>query len=139
MSSQLSALSIDAVRRLPVAAQANATGLVLTAAGMVVQIAAGSTLYPSDAGPIVLVVAALVVLFGPARATPWVGLVVPLVLGIGAVSAVVMTGDFIDQLTDFGRPGLIIGSVMHTVGLIAAIGGGLVMVMNRGRVAANGR
>jgi hypothetical protein len=79
------------------AAQVNAAGLVLTAGGMFVQIAAGSTLYPSIAGPIVLVVAAMIVMFGPARSAPWVGLVVPLVLGIGAIAAAVMTGDFIDQ------------------------------------------
>jgi hypothetical protein len=44
----------------------NAAGLVLTAAGMLVQIAAGSTLYPSITGPIVLIVAAIFVAFGPA-------------------------------------------------------------------------
>lgn len=139
MSSQPTSFSMDALRRLPVAARLNAAGLVLAAAGMFVQIAAGSTLYPSIAGPIVLIVAAIVVMFGPARSAPWVGLVVPLVLGIGAIAAAVMTGDFIRQMTDLGRSGLVIGSVMHVIGLTAAIAGGLVMVLNRGGTAERER
>jgi hypothetical protein len=98
---------------------------------MLVQIAAGSTLYPSITGPIVLIVAAIFVAFGPGRWTPWVGLVVPLVLGLGAIVAAVMTGGFIDQLTGLGNPGLVVGSLMHVVGLTAAIAGGAVMVLGR--------
>jgi hypothetical protein len=98
---------------------------------MFVQIAAGSMLYPSIAGPIVLIVAAMLVAFGPSRAAPWVGLVVPFVLGVGAIAAAFMTGDFIDQLTDVGKPGLLAGSVMQVVGLIAAVAGGLRMVLGR--------
>ena len=131
MSSQASAISMDAVRGLSPAAKVNAAGLVLTAAGMLVQIAAGSTLYPSITGPIVLTVAAIFVAFGPGRWTPWVGLVVPLVLGLGAIVAAVMNGGFIDQLTDVGRPALLVGSLMHVTGLTAAIAGGLVMVRSR--------
>jgi hypothetical protein len=131
MSSYASAISMDPVRRLPTAAKANAAGLVLTAAGMLVQIAAGSTLYPSITGPIVLIVAAIFVTFGPGRWTPWVGLVIPLVLGLGAIVAAVMTSGFIDQLTDFGMPGLVVGSFMHVIGLTAAVAGGIVMVLDR--------
>jgi hypothetical protein len=131
VSSQASAISMDSVRRLSTAAKANAAGLVLTAAGMLVQIAAGSTLYPSITGPIVLIVAAVFVAFGPGRWTAWVGLVVPLVLGLGAIVAAVMTGDFVEQLTDFGKPGLVVGSLMHVIGLVAAVAGGVVMIMGR--------
>jgi hypothetical protein len=102
---------------------------------MLVQVAAGSTLYPSITGPIVLIVAAILVALGPDRWAPWVGLVVPLVLGLGAIVAAVMTGGFIDQLTDLGKPGLFVGSLMHVIGLIAAIAGGLVMILG-GRGAA---
>jgi hypothetical protein len=131
VSSQPSAISIGAIRGLSTAAKVNAAGLVLTAAGMLVQIAAGSTLYPSVTGPIVLIVSAIFVAFGPGRWTPWVGLVIPLVLGLGAIVAAVMTGDFVDQLTDVGRPGLVLGSLLHVIGLIAAIAGGVVMVLGR--------
>ena len=139
MASHASAISIDSVRRLSTAAKVNAAGLVLTSAGMFVQIAAGSTLYPSITGPIVLIVAAIFVAFGPGRWTPWVGLVVPLVLGVGAIAAAVMTGGFTDQLTDLGRPGLFVGSVMHVVGLVAAVAGGAMMVLGRREQAARER
>jgi hypothetical protein len=106
-------------------------GLVLTAAGMLLQIAAGSTLYPSFAGPIVLLAAAAIVAFGPGRWTPWVGFVVPLVLGVGATIVAVMTGDFINQLTDLGHVGILVGSVLHVIGLTAALAGGLGMLKAR--------
>jgi len=134
VSSHAKTLSLDSVRRLSSAAKLNVTGLVLTAAGMLLQIAAGSTLYPSLTGPIVLFAAAVVVVFGPGRWTPYVGLVVPLVLAAGAVIAAVMTGEFIEQLTDVGRLGIFLGSLMHVVGLIAAVAGGVGML--RGRPAA---
>lgn len=95
------------------------------------QIAAGSTLYPSFAGPMVLLAAAFVVMFGPGRLTPYVGLLVPLVLGVGAIIAAVVSGGFIDQLTDTGRTGVLLGSLMHVVGLIAAVAGGVAMVLGR--------
>lgn len=139
MASHASAISIDSVRRLSTAAKVNAAGLVLTSAGMFVQIAAGSTLYPSITGPIVLTVAAIFVAFGPGRWTPWVGLVVPLVLGVGVIAAAVMTGGFTDQLTDLGGPGLFVGSVMHVVGLVAAVAGGAMMVLGRREQAARER
>ena len=119
---------MDSVRRLSTAGKVNATGLVLTAAGMLLQIAGGSTLYPSVAGPIVLIVAAAIVVFVPGRWTPWVGLVVPLVLGVGAIVAAAMSGGFIDQLTDPGRAGVFLGSVLHVVGLIAAVAGAVGVV-----------
>ena len=131
MSSPSSAISMDSVRRLSNAARVNAAGLVLTSAGMLVQIVSGSTLYPSITGPIVLIVAALFVAFGPGRWTPWVGLLIPLVLGLGAIVAAVMTGGFTDQLTDLDKPGLIVGSLMHVIGLIAAVAGGVGMVLGR--------
>jgi hypothetical protein len=130
VSSHARALSIDAVRALSTATKVNAAGIALTSAGMLVQIAAGSTLYPSLTGPIVLILAAVFVTFGPSRWTPWVGLVLPLVLGVGAIVAAAMTGGFIDQLTNAGKPALLVGSLMQVVGLIAAIGGGLVMVLD---------
>jgi hypothetical protein len=50
------------------AAKINLVGLVLAAAGIVVQIAAGSDLYPSvPPGPIILLAGAGVVAFGPRR------------------------------------------------------------------------
>ena len=106
----------------------NIAGLVATAAGMLLQIAAGSALYPSLAGPVVLVVTALIVAFGPWGWTAYIGLLVPLVLGIGATVAAAMTGEFTRQLVAFGNPGIVLGSLMHTVGLIAAVVGAIGML-----------
>lgn len=131
MAPSSSTFSIDAVQRLSNPAKLNATGLVLTALGMLLQIAAGSTLYPSYAGPIVLLGTAIIVLFGPVRWTPYIGLLIPLVLGVGATIAALMTGGFVDQLTDPGRTGIFVGSVLHVLGLVAAVTGGIGMVLGR--------
>jgi hypothetical protein len=120
---------MNGVRRLSSAAKLNVTGLVLTAAGMLLQIVAGSELYPTFAGPIVLLAAAVIVALVRRRLTPYVGLLVPLVLGVGAIIAAVMTGEFIAQLTDIGRAGIFFGSVMHVVGLAAAVAGGVGMLL----------
>jgi hypothetical protein len=127
---------MDSVRRLSTAAKLNVTGLVLTAAGMLLQIAAGSVLYPSFTGPIVLLAAAVIVVVGPGRWAPYVGLLVPLVLAAGAIVAAVMTGDFIRQLTDVGRLGILAGSLMHVAGLTAAVAGGVGMLRGRGAARA---
>ena len=131
MTSQASAFSFDSVRQLSVATKVNAAGLLLTAAGMLLQIVSGSTLYPSVAGPVVLVATAILVVFGPGRWTPYVGLVVPLVLGLGAIVAAGMNGGFIDQLVGVERTGIFLGSVLHVVGLIVAVIGGVGMVIGR--------
>ena len=123
---------MNRVRQLSNAARLNVAGLVVTAAGMLLQIAAGSDLYPSFAGPIVLLVTAVVVAFWPVRWMAYVALVVPLVLGLGAIIAAVMSGEFIEQLTDTGNVGILVGSLMHVIGLIAAVAGGVGMVLRRG-------
>lgn len=136
MSSTAGVLSIESIRRLPDAAKVNASGLVLAAAGMLLQVAAGSTLYPSLAGPIVLLATAAIVAFGRGRWTPYVGLLVPLVLGVGAIVAAMTTGGFIDQLTNTDNAGVLLGSLMHVVGLALAVAGGAAMVLgSRGRRA----
>jgi hypothetical protein len=129
---------LNRTSRTSAATRLNVAGLVVTAAGMVLQMNAGSTLYPSLAGPIVLLLTALLVVFGPARWTPYVGLLIPLVLGLGAVVAAAMTGDFIGQLTDVGNVGIVLGSWMHVVGLIAAVSGG-VGVLQGSRAAVQPR
>jgi hypothetical protein len=138
MSSPTTALSGSRVSRLSSAARLNIVGLVVTAAAMLLQIAAGSTLYPSVTGPIVLVATALVVAFVPGRWTAYAGLIVPLVLGVGAIVAAVMTGGFIDQLGNPGNPGVFVGSLLHVVGLVAAVGGGVRMMLDR-RTGERGR
>ncbi len=113
------------------AAKLNVAGLVLTAAGMLLQIAAGSQLYPSFAGPIVLLVTAVIVAFWPGRWMAYVALLVPLVLGLGAIIAAVMSGEFIEQLTNVGNAGILLGSLMDVIGLVAAVAGGVGMLLGR--------
>ena len=125
---------MNRVRQLSNAAKLNVAGLVLTAFGMLLQIAAGSKLYPTFAGPIVLLAAAVIVaLWSGRRWTPYVALLIPLVLGLGAIIAALMTGEFIEQLTDVGNVGILLGSLMHVVGLIAAVAGGVGMLVGRRR------
>jgi hypothetical protein len=105
-------------------------GLVLAGAGMLIQIVSGSDLYPSLTGPIVLFASAAFVALGPVRWSPYVGVGVPLVLGVGAIVAAAMTGEFIDQLTT-GNAGVVLGSLMHVIGLPAAVGGGVGLLVSR--------
>jgi hypothetical protein len=128
---------MNRVRRLSNAAKLNVAGLVLTAAGMLLQIAAGSELYPSFAGPIVLIATAVIVAIWSGRWTAYVALLVPLVLGLGAIIAALMSGEFIQQLTDVGNAGIFLGSLMHVIGLIAAVAGAIGMLL--GRPAADER
>src|SRR5215218_6220434 len=139
VSSLTSTLSLNTVRRLSNAAKANIAGLVLTAAGMLLQINGGSALYPSLTGPIVLVITALVVAFVPGRWPAYAGLVVPVVLGIGAIVAAIMTGDFIEQLINLGNAGVFLGSVLHVVGIVAAVAGGVGMIQRRRAAGDSGR
>jgi len=127
---------LNRVRHLSNWARLNVIGLVLAAAGMLLQIAAGSELYPSLTGPIVLVAAAVFVALGPGRWTPFVGLIVPVVLGTGAIVAAVMTGDFIDQLSNTANAALLLGSLMHVIGLAAGVTGGVGMLLDRPRMVS---
>jgi hypothetical protein len=122
---------LNRVIQLSIWARLSVIGLVLTAAGMLLQIAAGSELYPSLTGPIVLLATAAFVALGPGRWTPHVAVVVPLVLGLGAIIVAVMTGELIEQLTNLGAAGILLGSLMHVVGLTAAVSGGVGMQLDR--------
>ena len=67
------------------------------------------------------------------------GLAVPLVLGVGAIVAAAMTGEFVNQLTDPLNPGVFVGSVLHVIGLTIAVAGGAGTVQRRRTVTARGR
>jgi hypothetical protein len=122
-------------------AKLNAVGLVVTATGMVLQMASGSTLYPTLTGPIVLVAGAALVAFRPGGWTSYVGLVIPLVLGVGLAVSAVLSPAFVTQLTDLGSIGMAVGSMLHVAGLTASVIGGVAMVrrpQGRGSSAARG-
>jgi hypothetical protein len=125
--------TMTGLRQLPGAAKLSIASLVATAAGMLLQIAAGSVLYPSFAGPLVLITAAFIVAFLRGRWISWLALLVPLLLGLGAVIAATMSGGFAVQLVDLGRAGILVGSWMHVLGLAAGIGAAARMLLHTGR------
>ena len=117
-------------------AKLNVIGVVLAAIGMLFEIGAGSELYPTLSGPIVLLVGAAIVAFGPGRWTAYVGLIVPLVLGVGLAVSAVMSPAFFEQVMDFGNAAIVLGSLLHGAGLIAGVVGGFGMVLrNRAKEA----
>ena len=115
------------------AAKVNVAGLVLAAAGMVLQIVAGSDLYPSiPPGPIILIAAAGAVAYGPSRWAPYVAVFVPAFLLMGAVlSALVASESFVDQLTDVGQAGIFTGTLVQMIGLVVAVAAGIAMLRRR--------
>jgi hypothetical protein len=117
------------------ASKLNVMGLALAAIGMILEIASGSTLYPTLTGPIVLVCGAVLVTLWPGRWTSYVGLAIPLVLGVGLAVSAALSPDFLAQLGDFGNVGLVVGSVLHGLGLISAVSGGAVMVRRQGPIS----
>jgi hypothetical protein len=112
---------------LPTLAKLNAAALAVTAAGMVLQIASGSELYPTiPPGPIILLVGAGVVALGPRRWSPIIGLAVPLILTVGGIIAAAAGNEFLDQLTEPAEVGLFAGTAVHLLGLVGALVTGII-------------
>ncbi|MGH2788835.1 MAG: hypothetical protein ACRDJV_13185 [Actinomycetota bacterium] len=114
-------------------AKTNVVGLVLAAAGIVVQIVAGSDLYPSvPPGPIIVLAGAGVVAFGPRRWAPYVAVFVPVFLLVGAtISAFVASESFVDQLSDVGEAGIFTGTLVQMMGVVVALAAGIAMWRQR--------
>jgi hypothetical protein len=109
------------------AGKLNVAGMVVAAAGIVVQIASGSELFPTiPPGPIILLAGAALVALGPWRWTPVVGVVVPLFVVVGGIVAAFVSGSFVDQLTDPGRVGVFAGSWLQVLGEVTALVAGIV-------------
>ena len=127
---------------LSAAGKLNVIGMVAAATGIIIQIASGSELYPTiPPGPIILLAGAALVALGPWRWTPVVGVVVPLFLLVGAVIAAVVSGEFVDQLTDPGQVGIGIfaGDVMQLLGVITALVAGSVALRQSARAQRGDR
>jgi hypothetical protein len=127
---------------LSAAGKLNVAGMVTAAAGIIIQIASGSELYPTiPPGPIILLAGAALVALGPWRWTPIVGVVVPLFLFVGAVVAAVNSGAFVDQLANPGQVGIGIfaGDVIQLLGVITALVAGIVALSQRSRTRTGDR
>jgi hypothetical protein len=127
--SQTGRQELSRIRSLSNGAKLNVAGLVLTAIGMLFEIGAGSELYPTLTGPIVLLIGAAAVAFRPGRWTGYLGLIIPFVLGLGLIVSVALSPAFVDQLTDTDNAGIVAGSLLHVVGLVTGIVGGFGMVL----------
>jgi hypothetical protein len=101
-------------------------GLVVTAAGMLVQYASGVDYPTIPPGPIISLAAAAVVAWGPWRWAPVVGLVTALFISIGGLTATIAGNGFTPQLSDPGAFGGFAGTLVQIAGLAVALAAGIV-------------
>jgi hypothetical protein len=115
----------DTSTRLSPAGRLNAVGLVVAAAGIMIQYAAGVGDYPTiPPGPIILLAAAAVVVLGPWRRAARVGLAVALFISIGGVIATIAGNGYADTLGS-GEVGGVIGALIQIAGLLLAVPAGI--------------
>ena len=103
-------------------------GLVVAAAGMLIQYASGVEYPTIPPGPIIALVAAAVVAFGPWRRAPVVGLVAAVFISLGGVIATIAGNGFTPQLSDPGAVGGFVGTLVQIAGLLVAVAAGVVAV-----------
>jgi hypothetical protein len=108
------------------AARLNVVGLVVAAAGMLTQYASGVDYPTIPPGPIIVLVAAAVVAFGPWRWAPAVGLLAALFISIGGVIATLAGNGFTPQLSDPGAVGGFAGTLIQIAGLLIALPAGVI-------------
>ena len=109
------------------AARLLVVGLV-AAAGMLIQYASGVEYPTIPPGPIIALVAAAVVAFGPWRRAPVVGLVAAVFISLGGVIATIAGNGFTPQLSDPGAVGGFVGTLVQIAGLVIAVAAGVVAV-----------
>jgi hypothetical protein len=110
------------------AARLNAAGLVVAAAGIVIQYVSGVDFPTIPPGPVILLVAAAVVVFGPWRRAAAVGLVAAAFVSLGGVVATIAGDGFSETLGDPGEVGGFVGAVIQIGGLMIALPAGVVAV-----------
>jgi hypothetical protein len=108
------------------AARLLVVGLVVAAAGMLVQYASGVDYPTIPPGPIIALLAAVVVAWGPWRWTSVIGLLVAAFLAIGGAIATIAGNGFNEQLSDPGAVGGFVGTVVQIAGLLIALAAGIV-------------
>jgi hypothetical protein len=108
------------------AARLNAAGLVVAATGIVIQYVSGVDFPTIPPGPIILLVAAAVVVFGRWRGAAAVGLVAAAFVSLGGVIATIAGNGFSETLGDPGGLGGFVGAVVQVAGLVIAVPAGVV-------------
>jgi hypothetical protein len=120
----------------------NVAGLVVAAAGIVIQYVSGVDYPAVPPGLIILLAAAAVVTFGPWRWSPFAGLGAAVFLSIGGAIATIAGNGFSETLGDPGEVGGFAGAVIQIVGLAIALPAGIVAAKRgsrRARVAPRPR
>jgi hypothetical protein len=112
--------------QLSPAARLNVTGLVVAAAGIMIQYVSGEDFPTIPPGPIILLVAAAVVAFGSWRRAPVVGLVAAAFISIGGVIATIAGSGFNETLGDPSGVGGLVGAIVQIAGLAMALPAGIV-------------
>ncbi len=110
------------------AARLLVVGLVVAAAGKLIQYASGVEYPTIPPGPIIALAAAAVVAFGPWRRAPVVGLVAAVFISLGGVIATIAGNGFTPQLSDPGAVGGFVGTLVQIAGLLVAVAAGVVAV-----------
>jgi hypothetical protein len=114
------------------ATKLNAAGLVIAAAGIMIQYASGVDFPTIPPGPIILLAAAALVVFGPRRWGAVVGLVVALFVALGGTIATIVGEGFSPQLSDPSAVGGFAGTLVQIAGLVIAVAAGIVAVRRGG-------
>jgi hypothetical protein len=107
-------------------AMLNVAGLLVAAAGIMIQYVSGVDYPTVPPGPIILLAAAAVVTFGPWRWSPYVGLGAAVFLTIGGAIATIAGNGFNETLGDPGELGGFAGAVVQIAGLAIALPAGVV-------------
>jgi hypothetical protein len=116
-------------------ARVNVAGLVVAAAGILIQYFSGVEGFPTvPPGPFILLAAAALVARGPWRWTAAVAVIAPLLgLVLGAMSTI-LNWETSAPLSDPSEPAGFAGAVLQFLGLIVALGAGVAVVTRTPRV-----
>lgn len=112
-------------------AMLNVVGLVVAAAGIMIQYVSGVDYPTIPPGPIILLAAAA----ARWRWSPVVGLVAALFLSIGGAIATIVGNGFSETLGDPGEVGAFAGAVIQIVGLAIALPAGIIAAKRSSRRA----
>jgi hypothetical protein len=120
---------------LSMPARVNVAGMVVAAAGILIQYFSGVEGFPTvPPGPFILAGAAALVVWGPWRWTPAVAVIAPLLgLVLGAMSTILNWGATA-PLSHPGEPAGFVGAVLQFSGLVTALGAGIVLVVHTQQV-----